>query len=69
MDQAALTEYVGSTDDAIRKANDKRKGFDSLVTLGYVKHEVDEAAGTVHRITAAGRKALAAAAKAEKGAE
>lgn len=61
VDQAACVEYLGSHDDATRKANDK-KHFPSLVTLGLVKHEKHDVDGrdtVVYSITAAGRAKLA----------
>jgi len=57
VDQAGLTEYIGSSDKAKRAANDKKKGWKSLVSLGYVKAEDGEGAAT-YTITAAGRKAV-----------
>ena len=57
VDQAGLTEYIGSTDKTKRAANDKRKGWKSLISLGYVKAEDSEGA-TAYSITAAGRKAV-----------
>jgi len=58
VDQAALVEYIGSSDDNVRKVNDE-KHFKSLVTLKYVKFakppEAD-AVGAYYEITAAGRQ-------------
>lgn len=57
VDVAACVEYIGSHDDATRKANDK-KHFPSLVSLGLVKFGMPEEGGAVcYEITAAGRKA------------
>lgn len=57
VDQASCVEYLGSHDDAVRKANDK-KHFPSLVTLGYVAHEDHEDSGVTYEITAKGKKFL-----------
>lgn len=60
VDVATLTEVIGSSDPKTRAANDKRKGWDSLITLGFVKEaaEEEEGTGTYYNITAAGKKAL-----------
>lgn len=57
VDQASLTGYIGPVDPVKRKYNDETY-FVTLVTLGYVKHELHEGEGITHKITAAGRKAL-----------
>lgn len=61
VDQAALTEYLGSTDDAKRLANDA-KHFPSLVTLGLVVASAIEGAdgrdATAYAATKAGRAYL-----------
>lgn len=59
VDVAACVEYIGSHDDAVRKANDK-KHFPSLITLGYVRfaNSEDEAA-QAYELTANGRKRAA----------
>jgi hypothetical protein len=61
VDNAFCTEYLGSTDDSIRLANDE-KFAPSLVTLGYVSREKEDRGeagiALVVRITPAGRKAL-----------
>lgn len=74
VDVATCVEYLGSDDDSVRKANDK-KHFPSLVTLGFVKATdgspkkgkdgtfSDNAGPTEYSITATGRKALEAAGK------
>jgi|SRR6185369_4445548 len=55
VDIAACVEYIGSSDTAVRKANDK-KHFPSLITLGLVKFANDEdATGASYEITAKGR--------------
>lgn len=59
VDSAGCTEWLGSADDAVRKANDA-KHFPSLVTLGFVKAEQQEGEPVTYSITAAGRKALKA---------
>lgn len=59
VDQASLTDYVGSYDDAIRAKNDKKICM-SLVSLRLVKAVAGET-GTTYMITAAGRKAVTAA--------
>lgn len=63
VDLAALTEYIGSDDAAIRKANDA-KHFPSLLGLGFVSAasypDKDGHDGpTEYKITASGKKALA----------
>jgi hypothetical protein len=59
VDNAMLTDYIGSTDDAKRKVNDT-KLMPSLVTLGHVHAVAPEEDGgpSSYSITAAGRKAL-----------
>lgn len=62
-DLAGLTEQIGSSDPARRKANDK-KHFPSLLTLGYLKEGQDKETNAVlYVITASGRKALEGSAK------
>jgi hypothetical protein len=56
VDQAMLTEYIGSSDDKIRLKNDK-KVCTSLLTLGHIKANEQDGA-TTYAITASGRKAL-----------
>lgn len=60
VDVATLTEVVGSHDPKVREKNDKRKGWKSLVSLGFVKEAPaeEEGNGTYYSITAAGKKAL-----------
>lgn len=58
VDQACCVEYIGSPDDAIRKANDL-KHFPSLVSLGFVKQAIGDGPA-VYSITAKGKTALAA---------
>lgn len=63
VDLAMLNSYIGSSDDAVRAKNDE-KVCKSLITLGYVTHkayptESGNGEGPVmHKITAAGKKAL-----------
>jgi hypothetical protein len=58
VDVAACVEYVGSHDEAVRKANDE-KHFPSLVTLGLIKFgPPTESGGTTYEVTAKGRKEL-----------
>lgn len=65
VDGAMLNSYIGSSDDAIRAANDK-KYMPSLLTLGYVKDfDPAEGGGMLYAITASGRKALEKALTAE----
>lgn len=61
VDQAFLTENIGSNNIEIRKANDE-KYWPCLLTLGFVKSEdgEDPATGrvtTIYTVSAAGRKA------------
>ena len=64
VDVAACVEYVGSHDEATRKANDK-KHFPSLISLGLVRFGNDEDAGAaVYEITAKGKTAAEKAPKA-----
>lgn len=66
VDAAACVEYIGSADEAVRKANDV-KHFPSLISLGLVKIEQRDVDGTdtiLHTITAKGRTELEKAAKA-----
>jgi hypothetical protein len=61
---ASCTEFIGSPDDDMRKANDERYGFKSLVTLGYVSQERTDVDGKdvmLATITKLGRQALTAA--------
>jgi hypothetical protein len=58
VDLACLNSYIGAHDKKIRAKNDKN--YKSLLTLGFVKDSEREGK-TVYAITAAGRKALAAA--------
>ena len=63
VDQASLVEYLGSPDAAKRVANDK-KHFKSLISLKFVKQEeydIDGRNTILYSITAAGKKAAAAA--------
>lgn len=67
-DLAFLSTWLGAYDPAVRKANEAKRGVKGLLTLGYVKAKVDpenDEGRTValYEITAAGRKALAAALK------
>ncbi len=70
VDLAMCTEYLGSDDEAKRKANDA-KHFPSLVTLGFIKAiepkviEGEPAGGMTYQITASGKVALKAAEKAK----
>lgn len=59
VDQASLTEYIGSSDDDKRVANDQKMGWPSLITLGLVKIGPMEAdgKGDCYVLTAAGKKA------------
>lgn len=63
VDVATLTEYVGSSDKAKREANDKKKGWKSLISLGYVKGAPaeKEGHGDYYAITKSGEAALAKA--------
>jgi hypothetical protein len=65
VDLAGCCEWIGSPKDEVRKANDV-KHFPSLITLGFVKPEVDEEHGNVYSITKSGQKALLAALEATK---
>src|SRR4051812_25997572 len=58
VDVATLTEYIGSSDKTVRAKNDKRKGFKSLLTLGYMMVVDSEDAATKYRIPPKGRWAL-----------
>lgn len=58
VDNSSLSGYIGAFDTALREADDKAKGWKSLISLGYVKVGVDEELGMVHSISATGRKAL-----------
>lgn len=64
LDQASLTGYIGSTDEDKRLDHDKRY-FVTLVTLGFVKHVIQQGEAVGHMITDKGLKALAAAKAAE----
>lgn len=60
-DLAALTEAIGSEDDAVRIKNDK-KHYPSLVTMALIKPSpAAEGGGTVYMITAKGRTVAAKA--------
>jgi predicted transcriptional regulator len=61
VDLACCTEYIGSDDEATRKANDKSH-FPSLLTLGFVSAAADEGP-TQYAITPKGRAALKTAGK------
>lgn len=71
VDVAMCTEYLGSSDDAKRLANDT-KHFPSLLTLGLIKKiepkviEGEPTGGTTYQITAAGKTAVVKAAKETK---
>jgi hypothetical protein len=54
-DLAGLTEWIGSSDDAKRKANDQ-KWYPSLITLGLVKAKAADGV-TTYTITAKGKRA------------
>lgn len=56
VDTASCVEYLGSHDETVRLANDK-KHFPSLLTLKMVKFAVSEGA-TMYDITATGKKEL-----------
>lgn len=56
IDNASLTGYIGPVDDEKRRYNDETY-FTTLVTMGYVKHKVEED-GVVHILTPAGLKFL-----------
>lgn len=56
VDVASCVEYLGSHDDATRKANDK-KHFPSLLTLGLVKFDSTADGGVAYAISAKGRTA------------
>lgn len=58
VDVAACTEYLGSSNDEKRLENDV-KHFPSLVSLKYIKAEVQEEGGTVYIATASGKAAAA----------
>lgn len=63
-----LTNYLGNYDSEQRAANEEKRGFKSLLTLGYVKqeqHDVDGRDVMMYEITANGRKALERANKGE----
>lgn len=64
VDLAFCTSYIGANDPEVRERLAEQRGYKSLIGLGYVKVEKREE-GTVHSITASGRKALEKA-KAEK---
>lgn len=55
IDIAPLVEYLGSSDEARRKANDA-KHFPSLISLGYVKLHLMEGQPATYSITSAGKK-------------
>jgi len=59
VDSAGCTEWIGSTNDDTRLANDT-KHFPSLVSLGFVKQSVNAVEGgkatAFYTITAVGRK-------------
>lgn len=55
VDIAPLVEYLGSSDESRRIANDT-KYFPSLITLGYVKLHLMEGQPATYSITAAGKK-------------
>lgn len=58
VDVATCVEYIGSHDDSIRAANDK-KHFPSLLTLGFVKFGPSaEEGGVAYEISAKGKQAL-----------
>lgn len=59
-DQAFLSTWIGSSDPAVRKANEAKRGVKGLLTLGYVKDSREEGEPVKYTITAAGRKAVAA---------
>lgn len=58
VDVSGLTEWIGSSDQATRKANDK-KHFPSLLSLGLVSATEKDGEPTAYSITGKGRKALA----------
>lgn len=61
VDVAACVEYIGSTDDAVRKANDA-KHFPSLISLGLVKPVVtEESRAMAYEITVKGKTEAAKA--------
>ncbi len=62
VDVASLTEYIGSDDPKTRAKNDKKWGFTSLISLGFVKSAEKDGRST-YTITAAVRKALEPATK------
>lgn len=56
VDVAWLTSWIGSHDEGVRKANDK-KHFPSLLTLGLVKYAPgDEDGAVAYQVTAKGEK-------------
>lgn len=57
VDQSMCTEYLGSSDDAIRAKNDV-KVMPSLLTLGHIVVAKSDDGKDSYSITAAGRKAL-----------
>lgn len=64
VDVATCVEYVGSSDPAIRKANDV-KHFPSLISLGFVKAEQHDVKGkdvVIYTITEKGKEGLKKAA-------
>lgn len=58
-DQAFLSTWIGSSDDKVRNANDKKRGVKALLTLKYVRDEQLEGEPVKYVITAAGKAALA----------
>jgi hypothetical protein len=60
-DQAFLSTWIGSSDPAVRKANEAKRGVKGLLTLGYVKDQQMEGEPVTYSITAAGKSALAKA--------
>jgi hypothetical protein len=60
-DAAFLSTWIGSSDLAVRIANEKKRGVKGLLTLKYVRDEQPESGPVEYVITAAGKAALAKA--------
>lgn len=61
VDVGPLSRYIGELDESLRKKEDARSGFQSLLTLKFVSMHEAEGEPTHYRITAAGKKACDAA--------
>ena len=67
-DPSTSSTYLGRTDPDVRAADEKKWGYTSLQTLGFVKAQIDDMDGKdviTFSLTAAGRKALEDAKKAK----